>query len=199
VKDLGVPFRDGFEHGQDIDELMGFFVHPIQRGLPRDRDQRGAIQIRISHAGEQIGCPRPQSRETDPGLSCQPPMDIGHEGRALLVSNGNKPDLRIHERVQDVQRLFSGTPKIHCTPSFSRQRSSRSDPFITIPSIWLIWFIWFVSFIWLSQTNQINPRSPKYQMNQNNPRLSRQSRVSRSTIPRERTPIVPDVRTIEGQ
>jgi hypothetical protein len=35
-------------------------------------------------------------------------MDIGHEGCALLVSDGNKLDLRIHERVQDVQRLLSG-------------------------------------------------------------------------------------------
>src|SRR4029077_6797751 len=26
-----------------------------------------------------------------------------------------------------------GTPKIHCTPSFSRQRSSRSDPFMIVP------------------------------------------------------------------
>ena len=108
VKDLGVPFRDRPEHGQDVDELMRFFVHPIQRGLSRNRDQRGAIQIRVCYAGEQISCTGPQSGETDPGLSCQPPMDIGHEGRALLVSGGNKPDLRIHERVQDVQRLLSG-------------------------------------------------------------------------------------------
>ena len=59
MKDLGVPFRDRLEHGQDIDELMRFFVHPIQRGLSRDRDQRGAIQIRICHTGEQIGGTRP--------------------------------------------------------------------------------------------------------------------------------------------
>jgi hypothetical protein len=35
-------------------------------------------------------------------------MDIGHEGRALLVPGGNELDLRIHERVQDVQRLLPG-------------------------------------------------------------------------------------------
>ena len=29
-----------------------------------------------------------------------------------------------------------GTPKIHCTPSFSRQRSSSSDPFMIIPSLY---------------------------------------------------------------
>ena len=34
-------------------------------------------------------------------------MDIGHEGRALLVPGGNESDLRIHERVQDIQRLLS--------------------------------------------------------------------------------------------
>ena len=30
VKDLGVPFRNRFEHGKNIDELMRFFVLPIQ-------------------------------------------------------------------------------------------------------------------------------------------------------------------------
>ena len=66
-----------------------------------------------------------------------------------------------------------GTPKIHCTSSFSRQRSSSSDPFMIIPSIWLLWFIRFVLFKQTNETNQIN---------QMNPSPSRQSRVSRSSI-----------------
>src|SRR3712207_8863605 len=44
VRQAGVPLRDGPEHRDDVDVLMGFLVHPLEVALAGEGDERRAVR-----------------------------------------------------------------------------------------------------------------------------------------------------------
>lgn len=86
---------------------MRLLVQPRGTRLTGDCYQRGVVHISISDAGDQIGRPRTEGGETDTGTATESSPEIGHEGRALFVSGGDELDLRIEQRIHDIEVLFA--------------------------------------------------------------------------------------------
>ena len=109
--DLLAALGDGRKHLHQIQELVGGDVHPVGVHLTGDCNQRCAVAVGICHAGDQIGCARPQRGKTDTCLSRQSAIDIRHKCCALFVPCGDKLNGGIPERLHDVQILLSGNPE----------------------------------------------------------------------------------------
>jgi hypothetical protein len=106
--DLRVPFREGPECLDDVDELVGLLVEEAPRQLAGDRDDRRAIEIRVGQAGGEVRRPRPEGRQAHPRLAREPPPDVRHEGGRLLVADGDETDGRVEEGVVQVEGLLAG-------------------------------------------------------------------------------------------
>ena len=104
-----VPFRDRREHVDDVDDLVGLLVELVRGRLAGDRDHRGAVEVRVGDAGDEVRRARPERAHRDRGSTRQPPVDVGHERRALLVARRDVADgLGPRQRVEDVHRLLAG-------------------------------------------------------------------------------------------
>ena len=75
--DLRLPFRHRFEHGHDIDKLVGLLVHAVQSGLTGERDKRRMIHVGVGHTRQQIGRAGPEGRKAHAG----PPGSIARTRR----------------------------------------------------------------------------------------------------------------------
>jgi len=52
--------------------------------------------------------PRAEGREADPRLAAEPPLDVGHERRTLLVARLEEMDIGVEQRVEQRERLLPG-------------------------------------------------------------------------------------------
>ena len=80
----------GWNSVDQVEDLVAFLVQPRRRALAGDGDDRRAVHVGVGHAGDQVGGTRPQRGQADAGAAGQAPVDIGHEGRALLVVGGDE-------------------------------------------------------------------------------------------------------------
>ena len=87
------PAGDRFEHGPQVEVLMGRDVHFIGADLAGNGDQRGPVAVGIGDAGDQVGSPRAESGHADTGFAGQTAIDIGHEGCALFMADCNEFNL----------------------------------------------------------------------------------------------------------
>ncbi len=106
--DARVPLRDRLEHPDDIDDLMRLLVELARRRLAGDRDHRGAVQVRVCDARQEVRRPRAERRHGHCGTTGEPAMNVGHERGALLVAGRDVADgLMARQRVEDVHRLLA--------------------------------------------------------------------------------------------
>ena len=90
--DAGIPLRERPEHIDDVDVLVRFFMEQVPGELARDRHDRGAVQVRVGHAGGEVRGARPEGGQAHAGVTRQPAPDVRHECRRLLVSDRNEVD-----------------------------------------------------------------------------------------------------------
>jgi hypothetical protein len=94
-----------------VEVLMALLVHAGGGGLARDGHYRRTVHVRVGHAGDQVGGARPQCGQAHARPAGQAPIDVGHEGRALLVPHGDEADAAIQQRVHDIEVLLAGQPE----------------------------------------------------------------------------------------
>ena len=87
------PTGDGFEHGSEIEVLVGRDVHLIGSDLTGDGDDGGAVTVGIGDAGDEVRRTGPEGSHADASLACQSAVDIGHEGSTLFMTDGDKFNL----------------------------------------------------------------------------------------------------------
>ena len=108
---LGAVLGNRLEQIDQIEDLVAFLVQAFGRTLPGNTDNRSPVHVGIGKAGDQVGGTRPQRRKTDTGLAGEPPVDIGHERRTLLVTRGNKADGTGEQSIHHGQVLLAGNTK----------------------------------------------------------------------------------------
>ena len=106
--DARVPLCDRAEHVDDVDVLVALLVDQVEAHLAGDRDHRGVVEVRVGDAGDQVGRPRAQRAEADAGPAREPPVDVGHERRPLLVAHDHDLDRRAAQRLHDLEGLLPG-------------------------------------------------------------------------------------------
>ena len=52
--DARVPLRDRPEELDQVDELVGLLVHPLEVGLAGERDERRAVQVGVGDRGDEV-------------------------------------------------------------------------------------------------------------------------------------------------
>ena len=78
---------------------------------PEMATMRRVIQVRVGHAGDQVRGPGPQSRQAHARLAGQPPVNVGHERRRLLVPGSDELDRTIQHDVHHVQVFLARQPE----------------------------------------------------------------------------------------
>jgi hypothetical protein len=86
---------------------MGLLVHALEVGLPRQRDERRAVEERVGHAGEEVRRPRPERAEAHARALRQAAVHVRHVGAPLLMANGDELDRGVVERLVEVQGLLA--------------------------------------------------------------------------------------------
>ena len=77
--------------------------------LTGQADAGSAVHVGVCHTRDQVGGAGPERSEAHPGLAGEPAVDICHEGRALLVTREQEPDLlRLLERPHEELLHHSG-------------------------------------------------------------------------------------------
>ena len=90
ARDARVPLRDRAEELDQVDELVGLLVHPLEVGLAGQRDERRAVEEGVADGGDEVHRARPERAQADAGAAGQAPVHVGHVGPALLVANGDE-------------------------------------------------------------------------------------------------------------
>jgi len=85
-----IPLGDRFEHGDDIDKLVGFLVHPQSIGLAGNSYQRSTIKVSIGDRRKQIGSTGSDRGQADTGFAGKAPVYIGHEACPLFMPGQDK-------------------------------------------------------------------------------------------------------------
>ena len=111
VRQLRVPLGDRTHHALDVDVLVRLLVHPLEVALTGERDHRRAVEVGVRHRRDEVHRARPERAEADARAAGQPPPDVGHVGRALLVAHRHELDRRVRERFVQVERLLPGDPE----------------------------------------------------------------------------------------
>ena len=107
MQNAGSPLRDRREHRHHVHDLVRFFVQPLRGALPGQHQHGSPIHVGISHAGDEIGRPRPQRAQTACRIPRETPVNLGHEGRPLLVPGENEPDLvGLRQRHDEIRVLL---------------------------------------------------------------------------------------------
>ena len=112
VVDARVPLRHRLHHPHDVDVLVALLVHLGEARLAGERDDRRAVQVGVGQAGDEVGRAGPERAETDAGPAGEAAVGVGHEGRPLLVPDGEEGDgLGVLDRLVQVERLLAGDPE----------------------------------------------------------------------------------------
>jgi len=86
-------------------------VHPVTTDLAGDGHDRHPVQIGVGQARGQVGRAGAECGQAQPGAPGEAPVDVGHEGRALLVAGRDEADGRVDEGVVEVEGLLAGAPE----------------------------------------------------------------------------------------
>jgi hypothetical protein len=86
---------------------MRLFMEALRPRLRGDRHQRRAIHVRVGDTRKKVRRTCAESRQANARLAGEPPLNIGHEGRALLVARLKKMDLRIKHGLEHGNVLFA--------------------------------------------------------------------------------------------
>ena len=108
LADLRRIFGDRLEQLHEVEDLVAFLVQPCGRPLSRNGHDGCTIHVGVGDAGNEVRRPRTQSRQANARTSGEPPVDVCHEGRALLMARGDETDGAVEERIQHVDVLFAG-------------------------------------------------------------------------------------------
>ena len=108
VDDLAGVLGQGTHHVHDVHDLKLSLFALLDGLLSRDHQHREGSQLGIGRGGHQVGRSRPQCRETNTGLACQPSIGGRHEPGSLFMAGENQPDARLSQCFQEVQILFTG-------------------------------------------------------------------------------------------
>ena len=127
LEHLGAVLGDRPEHVHEIEDLVAFLVQARGRALARDGDDRRAVHVGVGDAGDEVGGAGAERGHANARAAGEAPVDVGHEGRALLVVAGDELD-RAATSSASITSMFSspGMPKMYWTPSFSRHLTSSS-------------------------------------------------------------------------
>jgi hypothetical protein len=106
-----VPLRDRAKEADQVDELVGLLVHPLEVGLAGERDERRAVEEGVADGGHEVHRAGAERAEADARAAGQPAVHVGHVGAALLVSNRDKGDARVRQRAVEVERLLARDPE----------------------------------------------------------------------------------------
>ena len=87
---------------------MGLLVHPLDRALAREGDERRVVEVGIRDRGDEVQRSGPERAEADAGAPGQAADHVRHVGAALLLANGHERDRRMLQRVVEVERLLAG-------------------------------------------------------------------------------------------
>ena len=90
--DALVPLGDRLEHAHDVDELVGLLVELVEGRLAGQRDHRRVVEVGVGDPGDEVRGARPERRHRHRRAAGQPPVDVGHERRALLVAGRDVAD-----------------------------------------------------------------------------------------------------------
>ena len=103
-----IPLGDGLEHADDVDDLVGLLVEFVRAGLSGDCDHRRPIEEGIRDPRQQVRRTRAQRCHGNARPAGQSPVDVRHEGCALLVAGRDMANrVGPRERVEDVHRLLA--------------------------------------------------------------------------------------------
>ena len=83
-------------------------MDPVSRALSGDRHEGRTIEVRVGDAGGEIRRTGPEGGEAHTRTTRQPPVRVGHEGRALLVTRRDEADGGVDQGIDDVQDLLAG-------------------------------------------------------------------------------------------
>ena len=108
LEDLRRVLGNRREQVHQIEYLVALLVQPGGRALAGDADDRRPIHVGVGEAGDQIGRARAQRRHAHARPARQPPVDVGHERRPLLVPGRDELDRAVEQRIHDVDVLFAG-------------------------------------------------------------------------------------------
>ncbi len=112
ARDPGVPLNDRPENADEIDVLVGLFVHALEVRLAGQGDQWGTVQERIRHGGEQVGGAGADRPEAHTSPASQAAVGVGHVGPALLMTNRYELDRRRSSQgFVEVERLLARNPE----------------------------------------------------------------------------------------
>ena len=111
--DLLGALGDGLKQGAQIEVLVAGQLHTVGAHLAGDGHQRCAVQIRIGHAGDEVGGTRPQGGQADACVAGQAAVHIGHKSSSLLVAGGDEADLAVPDGKHQVQRFLTGDAEDH--------------------------------------------------------------------------------------
>ncbi len=104
-----VPLRHRFQHPHDVDDLVRLLVQLVGRRLPGDRHHRRPIEVGVGDTGDEVRRPRPEGAHRDRRPTGEAPVDVRHEGGALLVAGRDVADGFVpRQRIEDVHRLLAG-------------------------------------------------------------------------------------------
>ena len=101
--DLAAALRHRLEERRQVEELVRGEVHALRADLARDGHERCAVHVRIGYAGDEVRGAWAEGSEADASASRETAVDIGHEGRALLVAHGDELDGRVAQCLDDLQ------------------------------------------------------------------------------------------------
>ena len=106
----------GAEHGREVEVLVARELHELTGDLPRDRDERRAVQKRVGHAGDEVRRARPERRQANTGAPGQAAVYVRHEGRALLVTRWDEANPRLLDGEHKVEVLLAGYAEDNLDP-----------------------------------------------------------------------------------
>ena len=96
-------------HRRDhVDDLELGLLAGHDRLLPRQQNHRHRAEVRVGGAGREIERARSQRGDADARAPGEPAMGGRHEGRRLLVPRQDQLNLRLPQRLDDVEILFAG-------------------------------------------------------------------------------------------
>ena len=104
-------FVIGPEQLDEVDELMGLLVHPLEVGLAGEGDERRAVEVGVADRRDEVHGPRAERAEADAGAPGEAPVHVGHVGPALLVANRDEGDRGARQRLVEVEGLLAGDPE----------------------------------------------------------------------------------------
>ena len=109
-------------------------MHPLEVALACQRDERGAVEVRVGDRRGQVQGARAERAEAHAGAAGEAPVDVRHVRASLLVADGHELDRGVGERLVEVERLFArdaeDVPHALCLEAFDEEvrRFSRGHP-----------------------------------------------------------------------